>query len=294
MGAFPFGETPVPVILDTDTYNEIDDQFALVWTLLSPEAVDLRAVTAAPFLNQRSTSAEDGMVKSLEEIYRILDLMGADSGLAAEGSRAFCGEVGGVVESPAAVRIIEEARKCDGKLVVVAIGAPTNVASALMMEPGLKDQFSVVWLGGHGYWHKDTNEFNMVQDVLASRTLMDLEVPLVQIPCHGVATHLSLTRAEVEASVRPCGGIGEFLAERFCEEVQPQVGAYRVIWDLAAVAAVVMPSALDVRVHPSPVLEDGLFYRFEEGRRMIQACFGVDRSAVFGDLWVKLAENSRI
>ena len=46
----PAGACPVPVILDTDTYNEIDDQFALVYALLTPECINLRGVTAAPFL----------------------------------------------------------------------------------------------------------------------------------------------------------------------------------------------------------------------------------------------------
>jgi purine nucleosidase len=37
------------VIIDTDTANEIDDQFALAWALLSPERLDVLAVYAAPF-----------------------------------------------------------------------------------------------------------------------------------------------------------------------------------------------------------------------------------------------------
>ena len=35
------------MILDTDTANEIDDQFALAWTLLSKDKIDLLGVTAA-------------------------------------------------------------------------------------------------------------------------------------------------------------------------------------------------------------------------------------------------------
>ncbi len=37
------------VIIDTDAANEIDDQFALAWALLSPERLDVLAVYAAPF-----------------------------------------------------------------------------------------------------------------------------------------------------------------------------------------------------------------------------------------------------
>lgn len=37
------------IVIDTDAANEIDDQFALAWALLSPEQLDLVAVYAAPF-----------------------------------------------------------------------------------------------------------------------------------------------------------------------------------------------------------------------------------------------------
>jgi len=37
------------VLIDTDTANEIDDQFALAWALLSPEHMTIEAVTAEPF-----------------------------------------------------------------------------------------------------------------------------------------------------------------------------------------------------------------------------------------------------
>lgn len=40
---------PVRMILDTDTANEIDDQFALAWTLLSPDQIKLEGVTTEPF-----------------------------------------------------------------------------------------------------------------------------------------------------------------------------------------------------------------------------------------------------
>ena len=52
---------PVRLVLDTDTANEIDDQFALVYALLSPERITLEAVYAAPFHNERSSGPSDGM-----------------------------------------------------------------------------------------------------------------------------------------------------------------------------------------------------------------------------------------
>jgi purine nucleosidase len=40
---------PVRVLVDTDTANEIDDQFALTWALLSPERITVEAIVAAPY-----------------------------------------------------------------------------------------------------------------------------------------------------------------------------------------------------------------------------------------------------
>src|SRR5690606_10077935 len=36
----------VRMVLDTDTFNEIDDQFAVVYSLLSPEAMEVEAIYA--------------------------------------------------------------------------------------------------------------------------------------------------------------------------------------------------------------------------------------------------------
>ena len=39
----------VRVVIDTDAANEVDDQFAITWGLLSPERLDIEAIVAAPF-----------------------------------------------------------------------------------------------------------------------------------------------------------------------------------------------------------------------------------------------------
>ena len=39
----------VRVVIDTDAANEVDDQFAITWGLLSPDRLDIEAIVAAPF-----------------------------------------------------------------------------------------------------------------------------------------------------------------------------------------------------------------------------------------------------
>jgi hypothetical protein len=41
----------IDVVLDTDAYNEIDDQFAISYLLKKPEKLQVRGICAAPFFN---------------------------------------------------------------------------------------------------------------------------------------------------------------------------------------------------------------------------------------------------
>ena len=161
-----------PMILDTDVYNEIDDFYALAYAMLSPEKVKLLAVTAAPFLNNRSTSAADGMEKSYQEALRVKGLADANSTVPVyRGATRFMTSKTDVVESEAVDTIIRLVKESDETVYIVAIGAITNVASAILKNPQIKENCVVVWLGGHGlHIPQGCTEFNMKQDIAAARS----------------------------------------------------------------------------------------------------------------------------
>ncbi|MEG2253465.1 MAG: nucleoside hydrolase, partial [Clostridia bacterium] len=60
---------------DTDTFNDIDDQYALAYLIRSNDKLRLKAIYAAPFFNHKSASPADGMEKSYQEILNVLTLM---------------------------------------------------------------------------------------------------------------------------------------------------------------------------------------------------------------------------
>ena len=63
----------VDVVIDTDTYNEVDDQFAIAYALRL-EKFNIVEILAAPFFNAKASSPKEGMEKSQEEIYKVLKL----------------------------------------------------------------------------------------------------------------------------------------------------------------------------------------------------------------------------
>lgn len=181
-------EGNVDVVLDTDTYNEVDDQFAIAYMLNSPELNPV-AIYAAPFFNDKSTGPEDGMEKSYDEIFHILKLAGRTdmNDKVYKGAREYLKDEKTPAVSPAAEHLCKIAMNYSPEkpLYVVGIAAITNIASALLMKPEIKENIVVVWLGGHAWHFNDVYEFNMKQDIAAARVVMGSGVPFVQLPCEG-------------------------------------------------------------------------------------------------------------
>jgi inosine-uridine nucleoside N-ribohydrolase len=281
---------PVRMVLDTDTYNEIDDQFALVYALISPE-LNVEAVYAAPFHNNRSSGPGDGMEKSYEEILRILSRLNkAPEGFALKGSTHYLRDMENPERSPAALDLIERARTCspEDPLYVVAVGAITNVSNAILIEPSIIRNIVVVWLGGNGRHWPHQREFNFRQDLSASRVIFDCGVPFVQLPCTPVVTHFTTTVPEMERYVGGRGPIGDYLLKIFKEYRKDHFAWSKVLWDMTAVAWVVNHRWLPSDLIHSPIVTDNYTFSFDPSRHMIRAVNFVNRDAIFRDFFTKL------
>ncbi len=286
--------SPIDVVMDTDTFNEIDDQFAVTYALLSPN-LNVRALYAAPFFNANSSSPADGMERSYQEILRLLDRLGHPAdGLVFRGSTGYLPAKLTPVHSPAAEDLIAKALAHQGApLYVLSIGCITNVASALLMEPRIADKIVIVWLGGNPTYWDHTREFNLMQDVPAAQVVFDSGVPLVQIPCINVAEHLRTTLPEIERYVRGRGAIGDYLYETFRNCSQDHFGYSRVIWDISTVAFMNNPEWVPTRLEPSPVLLDDITWgSTDPARHPVRMAYHINRDAIFRDLFTKLAQNA--
>lgn len=284
----------VRMILDTDTYNEIDDQFAVVHALLSPEELNVEAIYAAPFHNNRSKDAEDGMEKSYDEIQRLLTFLNVESeGFAYRGSNAFLSSVDSPIESVATTDLIERAlSNSDEPLYVVAIGAITNVASAILIEPEIIKNIVVVWLGGNPLYWSHTREFNLAQDVLGARVVLDSGVPFVHLPARGVISHLLTTVSEMEQYVQGRGKVGDYLVEIFKEYNKDHYAWSKVIWDISATAFLINNSWVPTEIVHSPILTDSITWSIDNSRHLIRVATGVKRDAIFKDFFQKLEKSS--
>lgn len=281
----------VRVVIDTDTYNEIDDQFAVIYALRSPERMQIEALYAAPFHNELSDGPQDGMEKSYEELHKIMAVLGREGEVPIfRGSDAYLTDANAPIVSKAALDLVERALSTEDEepLYVVAIGAITNVASAILLEPRIIEKIVVVWLGGHALHWPDTKEFNLRQDLEASRVILDSGVPLVLIPCMRVSSHLLTSLSEIRDYVQDKGAVGRYLYETYKRCRDDHFGYTRVIWDIANIGYLNNESWTESSLVPSPVLTEDFRWESDQARHLIRYVWNVRRDAIFQDMFRKL------
>lgn len=281
------------VVMDCDTDNEVDDQFAIAHALLCPERFDIRAIYAAPFSNERSSAPEDGMEKSYRETLRVLEALDpVNPPDVLRGSRRFMADRPEPVNSDAAEHLVQLARESDLPLYVVATAAATDVASAILLAPEIIRKIVVVWLGGHALGWPHAREFNLSQDPNSARVLLDSGVPLILIPCLGVASHMLLGFPGLQRDIGSSGPVGRLLTGLFESHGLDRVGYEKEIWDLAATAWLADPAFVRAEVVPSPILAEDLTWRFESSRHPVRSASWVARNAIFQDLFNRIRRQA--
>jgi len=233
------------------------------------------------------------MEKSYEEILRLLDRLGMEhEGFVFKGCNSYLTDLDNPPASPAVLDLIKRAKTAspDNPLYVAAVGAITNVASAIRTDPSIIESIVVVWVGGNSIHWPSTREFNFSQDLNASRLVFDCGVPLVQLPAFPVLSHLKTTIPELEFYLRGRGEIGDYLLE-ICKEYQGDSYAWsKVIWDITAVAWLVNADWIPSNLIHSPVVTDQHTFSQDKSRHLMRAAYYINRDAIFGDFFRKINE----
>ena len=289
-------EGSIDVVLDTDAFNEIDDQFCIAYMLCSAPKLQTKAIYAAPYYNHRSNSPADGMEKSYQEILNITSLCGRDDLHEAcfKGSNHYLPNEETAVESDAAKDLAKRAMDytAENPLYVLAIGAITNVASALLLEPAIAERIVVVFLGGNAHHMPPNPEFNLMQDIAAGRVVFGSGAALVQLPCWGVVSHLTTTEPELRHHIKGKSPLGDYLYDVTCKAAIEDGGNEawsRVIWDISTVAWLISEDFTSDMLIPSPIPTYEHGYVHDHRRHLMRYVYYVNRDRIFKDMFEKIA-----
>lgn len=283
----------VRVITNTDAKNEADDQFAIVHALLSPKFDNIGFIAA----HYGTRKASDSLERSYAELQQVFELMGvAEEGLLFRGAAISLVDETTPVPSPGADLIIAEARKDDARpLYVTFMGPLTDMASALLLAPDIKDRLTVIWIGGGAYPHGGP-EYNLYNDIHAANVVFGSGVKLWQVP-RSVYQTVAVSIAELEHRVRPHGAIGRYLCEQMDEYAATPAGlagSYRTgeVWclgDTPAVSLILFEQPLDHTLRPAPRFNPDMTYAPSCGTQQVRVYDRVDTRFMMEDFYAKLA-----
>ena len=288
-------EGPVDIVLDTDAFNEIDDQFAIGYMIRKTEKFNVKGICAAPFFNSNSTGPADGMERSYQEILKLLKLAERQDleHLVYKGSLDYLKDEKTPAESEAAdfMAKIAEEYSPEKPLYIVAIGAITNVASAILKNPKIKENCVVVWLGGHAtHMPYGCTEFNMKQDIAAARVVMGCGVPFVQLPCSGVVERFALSKYDLLHFLKGKNPLSNYLCENTIRALDARYEGKpwsKVIWDVTAVAWLLNGEErfMKSKLIPAPIPEYDQEYAYNDRRHLICYVYQIKRDLLFEELF---------
>ena len=148
---------PIPLLFDTDLGSDVDDAVALAFTLASPEAIDLVAVTTVA-ADARGRARAAARMLGLAGRTDVNVHVGADEALGRPSSFVWRdietkgypdGPDAPISDEPAAERIVRAANETPD-LEITAIGPLTNLAHALGLDPELPRKVKrLTVMGGH-------------------------------------------------------------------------------------------------------------------------------------------------
>jgi inosine-uridine nucleoside N-ribohydrolase len=284
----------VRVILDCDTANEVDDQFAIAHALGLPEwTVDVRGV-----ISVHNTTAHGPTSRDMyqEEAERVVALCAGDVPCI-PGADHPMESMDEPVPSEGLDFLMEQARL--SPLTIIATGPATDIASLFLAAPESQENVRVIWLGGFGdeatykVWHNRMGELNGRADISAWRTLLGAPLDLLHIPTWPAPAKILVEPASFAERLR---ALGRPVASYLAGILQPLAAEYenrpgKELWDLACVAAVADPESVTARPQAVPTLDAAGAHDFTQPGREVDVVWDLDERRILAGLMDAIARH---
>jgi purine nucleosidase len=282
------------VILDCDTANEVDDQFAIAHALGLPEGtLDVRGV-----ISVHNTTAHGPTSRDMyqEEAERVVALCAGDVPCI-PGADHPMESMDEPVPSEGLDFLMEEASL--SPLTIIATGPATDIASLFLAAPESQENVRVIWLGGFGdeatykVWHNRMGELNGRADIAAYRTLLEAPLDLLHIPTWPAPAKILVDPASFAERLR---ALGRPVASYLAGILQPLAAEYenrpgKELWDLACVAAGADPESVTARPQAVPTLDAAGAHDFTQPGREVDVVWDLDERRILAGLMDAIARH---
>lgn len=281
-----------PVILSTDVGNEIDDQWAITYLLLSPE-FDVQGIISAHGPTLPDPSAHATYQVLIDVVERRLGMLSHPPLF--EGSSLPLSDRQTPRRNAGVEFIIETSKRFSksNRLTVLTIGAATDVASALLEDSSLADRINVVAMGFKSL-AEGGNEFNIQNDPRAWQVILDSNVPVTIGAADVCQRDLAMSFDHARDMISRRGPIGAWLWDDYQVWYFRNVKPWRkndfskpwIIWDTVVLAY--KQGMTTQKEIPRPHLADNLAFEKTNTTQTITWVTAVDSKRMWDDFTQKL------
>ncbi len=287
----------IPVILSTDVGNEIDDQWAITYMLVSP-AFDVQGIVSA-----HAPSLPDPSAHATYEI--LVDVVEGKLGMAThpplfEGSSLPLADVKSPRTNIGVQFILDTSKRYskENRLVLLTIGAATDVASALLLDPSLADRVQIVAMGFRNLTEAG-KEYNVENDPKAWQVILDSDVPVTIGSGDVCQADLALHYDQAKALIAQHGSVGAWLWQEYQGWYYRSIKPLRVndfskpwiIWDIVVLAY--EKGLTKQKLIPRPRLKDDLTFEQANTGKTVNWITAVDSGVLWPDFISKLDSYER-
>lgn len=287
------------VVLDCDTANEIDDQFAIAYALGS-DALDVLAVIS---VQNTLVHGSDSVEIYQREAQRLVDLAGRPEVPCPQGA-ARPMEHPSAGEHSEGIALLAELAE-EAPLTLLATGPATDAASFVLHYPQLADRVEIIWAGAfpdEPTWQRyKFGELNARADIQAWRALFDYAPALRVLPGWPGVEQVAVSAGPTIERLRALGQpLTDYLGALLEGYVAARDGALdmddptraadrKVLWDIVNVAAVHQPESVTWTEQALPQVDPAGAPDWKRTGRTVPFGLQVDAELVLDDLWNALS-----
>ena len=293
----------IPILIDTDANNELDDQHALAYAFFNRDVFDIKGITVNA---TRGGGDVDEQYAEAQRVFQLCDVWnefplkkGANGKFEEIRSQLDSGEYDG---HEAVDFIIKEALKMEGeKLVLIPIGKLTNIALAIEKAPQIREKVRIVWLGAN---YPEPGEYNLENDTSSMTYVLEQDVPFemvtvrygaisgsdaVRVTPDEIKSQLQGKGPQVDPVTGRHGGtftsFGDYSVNLFSNIKLHGDPPARALFDLVAVAVVKNAGWGKQRMIPAPKMLEGKWYEKPENDRQIIIWENFDKASILSDFF---------
>lgn len=277
------------LLIDTDFANEIDDLYAVALALVAPDRFLIEGFVVTHYNNQSPGGGPGSIAKSYDLLMEFMKASGYAGKYPIKKSAPPMAYHGHPSEGEGVDFIIERAHagSAEDPLWVVALGACTNLASAILKDPSIAPKVRYVFHSRcDRLWPERSVQFNVLGDIHATRALLSEWVPLVWFD---TGSQLKISMQDSEKYISSISPMGKFIHD-YRSTSDWFMPLEKGFFDMGDIVWLIDPDTCKSEVVYAPSMDPYMYFDHGAQNGKMLRVYDIDNNASWNMLFDRMAK----